>query len=128
MLDQINALRRQCPLIKGGGSVSADDLHANSVAIPIEYDIPPSILTRLATQVTVQSDPTGWYLTFYEAVPPFIVGTPDEVRTQLEKVKSLKAECVSRVFIPAARVPEFLAAVQRVSDPAKNPTSKDAKQ
>jgi hypothetical protein len=108
--------------------VFADDPQTNSVAIPIEYDIPPSILTRLATQVTIQGDPSGWYLTFYEAFPPFIVGTPDEVRSELEKVKSLRAECVARVFIPAARVPEFLAAIERVSQPIEAPTSEDAKQ
>ncbi len=125
MLNQGKTLRLQNSLAQGGVSVSADDPQTNSVAIPIEYDIPPSILTRLATQVTIQGDPTGWYLTFYEAVPPFIVGTPDDVRRQLEQVKSLKAECVARVFIPAARVPEFLAAVQRVAQPNLGATSEE---
>jgi hypothetical protein len=92
--------------------VASVDPREKFVAIPIEFDVPTSIVTRLATQFTVQSNSAGCYLCFYEAIPPFIEGNPDEVRSQLEQMSSVKAECVARVFIPAARVSDFLAVIR----------------
>jgi hypothetical protein len=101
--------------------VASIDPQTKPVAIPIEFDVPPSLVTRLATQFTVQSNSAGCYLCFYEAIPPFIEGSPDEVRSQLEQMRSVKAECVSRVFIPAARVSDFLAVVRSVSQSSEAP-------
>ncbi len=98
----------------------------NSIAIPIEYHTPLSTTTRVANQFTIQSDNTGCYLSFYEAIPPFVLGTADEIRDQLEKVACVRAECVARVFIPAARVSEFLEVIQRVPASAMGAVSEDA--
>jgi hypothetical protein len=126
MSSQDRTLRPQNAMVKGGVILSSDDPQTNSVPIPMKYDIPPSIITRLATQFTIQTDKVGWHLSFYEAIPPLVFGTPDEVRTQLEKVESVKAECVARVFIPAARVSEFLAVIRNVSQSAEAPAPEDA--
>lgn len=97
--------------------MAAIDPQTRSVAIPIEFDVPSSIVTRLATQFTVQSNSAGCYLCFYEAIPPFVEGNPDEVRSRLEQMPSVKAECISRVFIPAARLSDFLAVIRTLPQP-----------
>ena len=106
----------------------SDAPQTDSIAIPIKYHVSPSIITRLASQFTIQNDRTGCYLCFYEAIPPFIVGTADEIKSQLEELESLQAECVARIFIPAARVSDFLAVIQTVSKSIEAPTQEDGKQ
>jgi hypothetical protein len=85
-------------------------------------------MTRLANHVTIQGDASGWYLAFYEAIPPFLAGTPDEIKIQLEEIGPVPAECVARIFLPAARIGEFLAAIKSVAPLAPPFPSQDDSQ
>jgi hypothetical protein len=78
------------------------------VSLPLEHHVPESVVTRLANHVTLQLDQDGCYLSFYEAVPPLLVGNREDVRNQLARVKSLRAECVARIFLPKTRMADFL--------------------
>jgi hypothetical protein len=78
------------------------------VSLALEHHVPESVVTRLANHVTLQLDQDGCYLSFYEAVPPLLVGNREDVRNQLAKVKSIRAECVARIFLPKTRLSDFL--------------------
>jgi hypothetical protein len=82
-----------------------------SHVLPIEHVVAESLTTRLANNMTVQIDPGGVYLSFFETVPPLLTGGPDEARAKLEAMKSVRAECFARVFVPGPRVAEFLKAL-----------------
>lgn len=77
--------------------------------IPIDWKVPPSITTRLATHFIVQTTPQGEViLSFFEIIPPIIMGTPAEQDAQLTKIKVIEAECVGRINITPARLAEFI--------------------
>ena len=77
------------------------------VSLPLEHHVPDTVVTRLANHVTLHSTRTG--VTFVlEAVPPLLVGNREDVRNQLANVKSIRAECVARVFLPKTRMADFL--------------------
>ena len=84
--------------------------------LPIEYVVSEGVATRLATNMTVQADVGGVYLSFYESVPPLFLGTPDQVQEKLAKIGAVKAECFARIFIPGPRLAEFLDALKPLKD------------
>jgi hypothetical protein len=112
---------------EGGARMPANDKDRTQITVPVKYIIPPSIVSRLANQVTIHADQAGWYLNFFEAIPPFFAGTPDEIRSQLEKVEEVSAECVARVFIPFARVQDFLSAIESANAFFRSLTHEDSK-
>jgi hypothetical protein len=92
----------------GGKKGDADMPPVERVSLPLEHHVPDTVVTRLANHVTLQLDQDGCYLSFYEAVPPLLVGNREDVRNQLAGVKSVRAECVARVFLPKTRMADFL--------------------
>jgi|GEM_PF-5547943 len=103
-----------------------------TVAIALEFHEPESIVTRLANNITVSADENGYYVAFYEARPPVFIGTPEDVKTRFAEVKSVRAECVARLFVPKDVMPRMLQAIQSVSgmperlaEATKTPTAKE---
>ncbi len=101
-------------------------------AVPVEFHEPESTVTRLATNITVRADENGYYVAFYEARPPIVTGTPEDVKTRFAEVKSVAAECVARVFVPKDVMPRMLQAIQsmsgipeRLAEATKTPTDKE---
>ena len=83
--------------------------------VKLDFQIPESVTTRLANHAIVQAEQNGWFLSFFEAVPPMILGSREEVETQMQKVQTVPAVCVARIFLPAGRVQDFVNAIQSVS-------------
>jgi hypothetical protein len=86
------------------------------IALPLEFHTPDSVITRLANQMTTQVAAGGVYLSFYEAMVPILLGDPDEVKHRLQAMKSIRAECIARVFIPAERFAEIANAIQAIQN------------
>jgi hypothetical protein len=84
------------------------------LALPLEFHTPESIITRVANQVTTQIAPGGVYLSFYEAMVPLLLGDPDTVKAKLAETRSIRAECVARVFVPTDRFAEIVSAIQAI--------------
>jgi hypothetical protein len=77
-------------------------------AIPLEFHWPENVATRFANQFVVQITEGVCYLSFYESVPPILLGTPEEIAAKMEKMSSIRAEGVVRVVIPLAKMPDIL--------------------
>ena len=43
---------------------------------------------------------------------PLILGNPDQVREQWEKLESVRAECVARIVVSPNRIQEFINVMQ----------------
>jgi hypothetical protein len=95
--------------------VATEDAKMQSFAVKLDFQTPESITTRLANHVIVQGEQNGWFLSFFEAVPPMLLGSSEEVARQMENVQSVQAVCVARIFLPAGRVQDFVSAIQSVS-------------
>lgn len=87
-----------------------------SKKIPINWEVPNSIVTRFVNNVTVQSSEDYFTISFFEIVHPLIIGTSEEVAKQVENIESIKAVCVGKFVIPASVYPSV---VQLMNDKLK---------
>lgn len=81
--------------------------------VPIEWDIPPSIVTRPAMNIVVQHTEHEFVISFFEVHPPFVLGSDEEKGAIAERITSVRAECVARVTVAAGRMPEFVEVLRR---------------
>lgn len=76
--------------------------------IPLEYHVPDDMLGRYATNLVVQHTNHEFIVSFFEAHPPMLLGSPKEIRAELEKVGAVRANCIARIIIAAGEMPEFV--------------------
>lgn len=65
-----------------------------------------------ATNITVQHTDHEFVISFYEARPPVVLGTPEERAEQLEAIDHVFAPCVARITVTASRMEGFVKALQ----------------
>lgn len=85
---------------------------ANERQVSIEWHIPGGIVTRYATNMVVQHSEQEFILSFFELLPPIILGTPQELE-KLETMSSVQAECIARIIVSAGRMPKFIEVLQQ---------------
>ena len=83
-----------------------------TIAVPMEMSIPDSLSTKYATNMVVQHTEHEFIIFFFEAQSPLVIGTPEEQKEALQKIKKVKAECVAKIVVAANRMPEFVRAFQ----------------
>jgi len=82
------------------------------IAIPIEWRVPEDLKTHYATNLVIQHTNQEFIISFFETKNPIILGTPDEVKSQYEKIKSVKADCVARIVVTPKRMEDFIKVIQ----------------
>lgn len=78
-------------------------------AIPLLFNVPVGLSSRYAHHLLVQSTQNEVTVSFFEIIPPVLVGSPDQQKEVLRK--GVRADCVSRITIARARYPEFVKAM-----------------
>jgi len=81
---------------------------AAPLAVPIEWQVPGDIVPRYATNFVVQNTGHEFILSFFEIMPPIIVGGPEEQKTQVKRLKSVQAKCVARIVLSPTRMAELM--------------------
>jgi hypothetical protein len=82
------------------------------VALPIEWHYPEGLLGRYANHAQVQFTEYECNISFFDLKPPSLTGAPAEQKSQLEKMRSVRAECVARIIVNPDRVQAIIAALQ----------------
>ena len=85
------------------------DEAVHKVAIPLEWQVPEDLKTHFATNVVVSHSEAEFFLTFFEVVPPFILGDVEK----LAALKSVPAQAVARIAVAADRMEAIIDAMQR---------------
>jgi len=80
--------------------------------LPIKWQIPEDLISRYATNLVVQHTEHEFTISFFEAEPPILLGTPEERQAALEQISSVPLKCVARVTVSASRMPEFVRVLQ----------------
>jgi len=83
----------------------------DGMLVPLRHRLPESLVTRYATNITVQHTDAEFIISFYEVVPPVLLGTPEENRAAIEELGAVEAICVARIAVPAARMVGFVKAI-----------------
>ncbi len=74
----------------------------------LEFHTPENFATLHATNITVQGLSDGVIVSFFEALPPLVVGTQKEVEEALENIDTIRANCVGRFIISNTQFPKFV--------------------
>jgi hypothetical protein len=82
------------------------------INIPIEWTVPDSIQSQYASAVFVQPGPYEIAISFFEARPPILTGTPEENKAKLEQLGPIQGKCVGRIIVDPDLVPNFIEALQ----------------
>ena len=80
------------------------------IEVPIEWHVPDSITSQYATNMIVQHTEHEFIISFFETIPPFLIGILAE--EELKKLDSVQAKCVARVVIARGRMTQFIDALQ----------------
>ena len=80
--------------------------------VPLEYVIPDSLVSRYATNMVVQHSEHEFVLSFFEIQSPVLLGSPEEARSRLDEMGSVRARCVARIIVAPERMPGFIQALQ----------------
>src|SRR5438105_8621530 len=83
-----------------------------TITRPLEWYIPPDMITRYATNMLIQHGENEFFISFFEFRPPVIMGTPEEQKKQADQLPSVRAECVARITVAEKRLPEFIRVMQ----------------
>lgn len=87
--------------------------HDQGVQLPIEWYVPEDLLSCYANNIVVQQTPHEFIISFFETLPPLIIGSLEEQKHQLEGLKSIRAKCVARILVNPNRMGEFIQALQQ---------------
>jgi len=85
---------------------------ASEKQVSIEWHIPEGTVSRYATNMVVQHSEQEFILSFFELLPPIILGSPQELE-KLEMMSSVRAECIARVIVSTERIPKFIQVLQQ---------------
>ena len=87
---------------------------------PLTFTTPADVTTRHTTHLLCQQLPGRYLLSFFEAVPPIIMGQTDAERQQeWSKIPSIQATCVARVLVAEADLASFIQVLQQQQAAAK---------
>jgi len=84
---------------------------ANSVSekkIPIEWHVPEDIASQYANNIVVQHTNNEFIVSFFETLPPLIIGSSENIRSQIDEVKEVRAKCLARIIIAPNNMKNFI--------------------
>ena len=95
---------------------------------PLTFTTPDGLQTIHATHLVVNPLPGRYLLSFFEVLPPIILGnTDDERRREWDKITTITAPCVARLLVAEADLGAFIQVLQQQQAQMKQQTHGDFK-
>lgn len=67
---------------------------------------------RFANQMIVQNHAGMYYLSFFSIQPPVTLGTPEEIRKQIEGMHEIVPDCIARMVVSETFVKQIISTLQ----------------
>jgi hypothetical protein len=80
---------------------------SETVAVSIDWSADVQAKSAYANNLRVQRTQSEAYLLFYEVTPPFLSGTPEEIKKAVSKLGPVRAECVGKIVVPIGLLANF---------------------
>jgi hypothetical protein len=84
--------------------------------IPIDWIVPPDLQAEYATNVLAQHGEHEFFLLFFQAQPPIILGEKEERQKQVNELRQIPAKCIAKIIISPERVEEVIKLLQSQLD------------
>lgn len=85
---------------------------ADGITLPVDWHFPEGLISRYANNVLVQQGQYEMIISFFEMQIPMLSGSPEENKAILEKMDSIRAECVGKIIIPRELASGLINALQ----------------
>jgi hypothetical protein len=82
------------------------------ILLPVEWHVPDSMRNAYADTVAAQPRKHDIIISFFETQPPVMGGDAEQNRALLEKLGSVRAECVGKIVVAAELIPEIIQVLQ----------------
>lgn len=79
----------------------------------INWFVSDQIKTQYANNVVIQHSKNEFVFSFFEILPPMLLGSPQEVQSQLQQMRTAHAECVARIVLTPESAENFARALQQ---------------
>ena len=80
------------------------------ITLPVKRYVPGSVITRFASNMTVQTLENESNISFFEAKPEIRVSPTEKIPSEVV------AECVASVIVKASKLPSFINALKKHLD------------
>lgn len=80
--------------------------------VSLEFVFPDDQRALFSNYATVQREGQDFHLSFFDIRPPIVMGTEEERKSQVNKLKSVKANCLGRIVISGERAEGLVFALQ----------------
>ncbi len=85
---------------------------AEGLALPIDWHVSDNVISRYATNLTVQHTEHEFIVSFFEITPPLLLGSAEDRKAKAEQLSSVRANCIARIIVAAERMPKFVSVLQ----------------
>ena len=82
------------------------------VLVQLDFHVPEDIVSRYATNIVVQYTGSEFIVSFFEAKPPILLGSPEENLETMRLLGRIRADCVARVVVAPEHMQEFLKVIK----------------
>lgn len=82
------------------------------IALPLEWYVPEDITSRYANNFVIQHTQHEFVISFFETIPPLLLGSPEQIQATLEVMDSVRTRCVGRIILSPDRMEAFISAMQ----------------
>jgi len=79
--------------------------------IPIEWHVPEDVATQYANNIVVQHTENEFIVSFFETIPPLIIGSPEDIKTQIDGMEEIRSKCVARIIFASEKMRGFIQAL-----------------
>ena len=79
--------------------------------IPVIWDFPEDLASEYVTNILVQPGEHEFFVSFFDIPPPVLLKPTD-----VEKLESVRAECIARLVIAPERMQSFIDVLQQQLD------------
>lgn len=80
---------------------------SGSKVVGVKWVVPPGTQPQFITNFTIQRLQHEYVLSFFQLIPPLIIGSPEQVNEQVGQLHTVEARCISQVVFALDRLPEL---------------------
>ncbi len=84
--------------------------------VPLEWYLPETTPVIYANHLHVQHTEHEITLSFFVVDQPFLVGSDEDKRAQIEKIEKVRVRCLTQVVVSPSRAQAMIEALQRGLD------------
>jgi len=79
--------------------------------LPLEWYVPEDIVSQYANNIVVQRGDNEFIVSFFQTIPPLIIGSPENIKAQFDRVEEVRSKCVARIIIAPEKMGRFIQAL-----------------